>query len=254
MIFFILRSRNILLDEVRRNEMLPLIYHMSKIRLLNQLNEVANQTALSIFIILLFLSMVMLVQLLRGLLIVSEPLLIAYASASTVRVLRGLQSLGKTQSQLNSCVESLKADSYIVWPNFFEVRQDLTDLCKDLDERFESGEMREAAVKGPKRSSGLVTYNGPQQRTVIEAIRKTSTCWLEYVHPKTEIEEKLLLYLDVFRMQLGESLSCNFNFEDTECQYARYSIGGYYRRHSDSHRPSGKLALLHFILCMDSIS
>ena len=169
------------------------------------------------------------------------------ASAVSARVDGGfstLRSLGKTQLQLNTYVESLKADSFIVWPNFLEVQQDLTDLCNDLDKRFDNGEMKEAAVKGPKSTASPVAYNGPQQRTVIEAIRKTSTCWLDYMYPQTEIEEKLLLYLDVFRMQLGQSLDCNFNFEDTECQYARYSIGGYYRRHSDSHQPSGNNLLI----------
>jgi SM-20-related protein len=69
-------------------------------------------------------------------------------------------------------------------------------------------------------------------------IRKTSTCWLDYLDPKTDIENSLLMFLDAFRLQLCEALYCDLNFEDTEVLYARYPEKGFYRKHSDSHAPA----------------
>jgi SM-20-related protein len=58
-------------------------------------------------------------------------------------------------------------------------------------------------------------------------------------------------------MQLGVELDCEFDFEDTEILYARYPIGGYYKRHSDSHTISRGISLrdteraLSFILYLN---
>lgn len=129
----------------------------------------------------------------------------------------------------------------MVWPNFLEAKQDLTELCSDLDARFACGEMREAGVKGP-RAEEPVAYHAAQQRTVLTAVRKTATCWLDYALPKSDIEAKLLQFFDAFRMQLGERLSWDFSFEDTEMLYARYPEGGYYKNHCDSHAPGAGVA------------
>lgn len=152
-----------------------------------------------------------------------------------------LQSLCKSEEQLISPLATLSKEGWVAWPDFFEAQADMVALCNDLDDRFASGEMREAGVKGP-RAAGPVAYHGAQQRTVLTAVRKTATCWLDYALPKSEIEAKLLQYVDAFRMQLGERLGYSFDFEDMEVLYARYPEGGYYKRHSDSHAPGAGVA------------
>ena len=66
-----------------------------------------------------------------------------------------------------------------------------------------------------------IPYDAVQARSVLPAVRKTSTQWLDNFQPKSSIESKLLMFLDVFRMQLCEELCVDLNFLDTEVLYAR---------------------------------
>jgi Rps23 Pro-64 3,4-dihydroxylase Tpa1-like proline 4-hydroxylase len=71
----------------------------------------------------------------------------------------------------------------------------------------------------------------------VTSIRSTATDWLDYLSPRTEVEGRLLQYLDAFRMQLCAALDLDLDFDDTEVLYARYPVGGFYRAHCDSHSP-----------------
>jgi hypothetical protein len=74
-------------------------------------------------------------------------------------------------------------------------------------------------------------------------IRKNKLIWLDYLSPKTNIESNLLQYLDVFRMQLAESLSLDLNFEDTEVLFAYYPVGGYIGWHHNGNAPGYNLVI-----------
>lgn len=130
-----------------------------------------------------------------------------------------------------------------MWPNFLS-QSDLHEIFNDIENRFTNGDMLEAAVKGeivpvieqPGRL-GLFENQDIETRMVTKRIRNTATCWLDLQEPKSLIEEQLLQYLHVFRKQLGNQLSLNFDLEDTEVLYARYPQGGFYKKHSDSRIP-----------------
>jgi len=148
-----------------------------------------------------------------------------------------LKSPSIPQAILSDNINNLNEYNFTVWPNFLN-REDLAEIREDVEKRQESGVMKVAAVKGPRISEAQRNEHDMQQhRTVIESIRKTSTVWLDYTEPKSEIEIKLLMYLDVFRMKLAEELQLDLNFFDTEVLYAYYPIGGFYKKHSDSHSP-----------------
>ena len=131
--------------------------------------------------------------------------------------------------KLQSQMVDLKANQFVVWPNFL-VEDDLRELNDDLEERYVANELVEAAIKGVVRD---VPYDAIQSRSVETSVRKTSTVWLDNFEPKTSIESRLLLYMDVFRMQLQEELQVDLEYLDTEVLYARYPIGGYYKIHQD---------------------
>ena len=131
-------------------------------------------------------------------------------------------------------LKRLKDSKYTVWTNFL-LTEDIMDISNDIDNRYENGNMFEAGVKGSTSSAASIPYNGIQQRTVISQVRNTSIEWLDILNPKSEIESKLLKYLDAFRMKLSEELSLDLSFDDTEVLYARYPMGGFYKKHCDSH-------------------
>jgi len=133
----------------------------------------------------------------------------------------------------------LVKDQYVVWPHFL-VKADVNELCADMEHRFAIGDMKDAAVKGSTMSAGQaaaapLAYDGPQQRTVIPSVRNTATCWLDLIAPKSDVEGKLMVYLDTFRLLLASHLDLDLELEDTETLFARYPIGGFYKQHSDSH-------------------
>ena len=136
-----------------------------------------------------------------------------------------------------TCLDNLKRlkdSKYTVWTNFLS-KEDIMDISNDIDNRYDNGNMFEAGVKGSTSSAASIPYNGVQQRTVISQVRNTSIEWLDILNPKSEIESKLLKYLDAFRMKLSEELSLDLSFDDTEVLYARYPMGGFYKKHCDSH-------------------
>ena len=151
-----------------------------------------------------------------------------------------LRSPAKTPAQLDVGLSLLDSQRFVIWPDFLE-RGDLAELYTDLESRYESGEMREAAVKGKKLNMPL-PYGGPQQRAVMGDIRVTSTCWLDYLQPQTTVEGRLLQFLDGFREQVGAYVGEDLCMEDTEVLYARYPVGGFYKQHCDSHFPAAGVA------------
>ena len=131
--------------------------------------------------------------------------------------------------KLKSQIVDLKEQHYVIWPNFL-VADDLKELNEDLEERYVANELVEAAIKGVVRD---VPYDAVQSRSVETSVRKTSTVWLDNFEPKTSIESRLLLYMDVFRKQLQQELQVELEYLDTEVLYARYPVGGYYKTHQD---------------------
>ena len=138
-------------------------------------------------------------------------------------------------SKLQNKMVDLKEQQYVIWPNFL-VDEDLKELNQDLENRYVANELVEAAIKGVVTHD--VPYDAVQSRSVETSVRKTSTVWLDNFQPKTLIESRLLLYMDVFRMQLQQELQVDLEYLDTEVLYARYPVGGYYKIHQDRCLPS----------------
>jgi hypothetical protein len=104
---------------------------------------------------------------------------------------------GVSQDIMNLNIDHLNLNRYTIWPNFL-MNEDLAAVCLDLDERYDRGDMRDAAVKGPSTSTSDVIpsqeYNELSRRSVIASVRKTSTVWLDYMHPSSDTESKLFRY------------------------------------------------------------
>lgn len=154
-------------------------------------------------------------------------------TSSTINLFKRLVTPSIKTSVLKSNIDLLQEQRYLIWPNFLD-SEDILELHDDIESRYQRGEMKDAGVKGRNVNS----YIGQQGSSVMTDIRKTSICWLDYLDPKTDIENSLLMFFDAFRLQLCDALTCELNFEDTEVLYARYPEMGFYSRHSDSHVPA----------------
>jgi Rps23 Pro-64 3,4-dihydroxylase Tpa1-like proline 4-hydroxylase len=147
-----------------------------------------------------------------------------------------MSTLPRSVEVLKRGVSELLSQRFTVFRNFVNAADGMR-IALDLEARYDSGRMKNAGVKG------LV---GRPNRHVNTNIRQTSTVWLNREGEGAEggghkkgghtdmMDTSLHLFLETFREELAQELQLPLEPHDTELLYARYPVGGFYTRHSDS--------------------
>jgi len=147
-----------------------------------------------------------------------------------------MSTLPRSVDVLRRGVSELLSQRYTVFRNFVNTTDGMR-IALDMETRYDSGSMKDAGVKG------LVDR---PNRHVNTNIRKTSTMWLDREGVGAErgrirnggqgdmMDASLHSFLETFREELMRELQLSLEPHDTELLYARYPVGGFYMRHSDS--------------------
>lgn len=145
-----------------------------------------------------------------------------------------LKSLQLTKLQLKPYLQKLNEYGFVVFPNFLN-SDDINLVFHDISFRKDLGELREAAIEGPKVDSYSSSYDSNIR--VVSKVRNADLMWLNHQYPKNVLEYNVLIHFDNFRKELSSILQLDLQEEETECFYASYPIGGYYKKHIDSYSP-----------------
>ena len=123
-------------------------------------------------------------------------------------------------------IEGILADGYGVTDNFL-TPADVTALAKQLRNRQQAGQFREAGV-------------GRRHVLVENAIRGDEIMWLDEANT-TPDEAAFLAHIGEFMQYVNQT--CYLGLRDAEFHYALYPTGAFYKRHLDQFRTDSRRKL-----------